>query len=31
MREGEAGWLVQSLWDPTGLQPEKAARAAEDA
>ena len=30
MREGEAGWLVQSLWDPRGLQREKEARVAED-
>jgi len=30
VREGEAGWLVQSLRDPRGLQCEKEARVAED-
>ena len=30
MREGEAGWLEQSLWDSRGLQLEKEARVAED-
>lgn len=29
-REGEPGWLVQSLWDPRGLQHEKEARVAGD-